>query len=51
MPGRRAIARASPDAKRKLEPFLPIFHQILIDDRLALKKQRQTAETIYGRPL
>jgi hypothetical protein len=30
--------------KRKLAPFLPIIHQILIDDRQAPKKQRHTAK-------
>lgn len=35
--------------KRKLEPFLPIIHQILEDDRQAPKKQRHTARRIYDR--
>jgi len=35
--------------KRKLEPFLPIIHQILEDDRQAPKKQRHTAQRIFDR--
>jgi transposase len=35
--------------KRKLAPFLPIIHQILIDDRQAPKKQRHTAKLIFKR--
>ena len=35
--------------KRKLEPFLPIIHQILADDRQAPKKQRHTAQRIFER--
>lgn len=38
-----------PRPKRKLEPFLPIIHQILTDDRQAPKKQRHTAQRIFER--
>jgi transposase len=38
-----------PRPKRKLEPFLPIIHQILEDDRHAPKKQRHTAQRIFER--
>jgi hypothetical protein len=41
--------QSKPRPKRKLEPFLPIIHQILIDDRQAPKKQRHTAERIFER--
>jgi transposase len=35
--------------KRKLEPFLPIIHEILEADRQAPKKQRHTAKRIFER--
>jgi hypothetical protein len=35
--------------KRKLEPFLPIIHQILENDRQAPRKQRHTAHRIFQR--
>lgn len=38
-----------PRPKRKLEPFLPIIHQILEADRQAPKKQRHTAKRIFER--
>ena len=38
-----------PRPKRKLEPFLPIIHQILEADRQAPKKQRHTAWRIFQR--
>jgi len=38
-----------PRKKRKLEPFLPIIHQILEDDRQAPKKQRHTAHRVFER--
>src|SRR4029078_3468460 len=41
--------QSKPRPKRKLEPFLPIIHQILIDDPQAHKKQRHTAERIFER--
>ena len=41
--------QSRPRRKRKLEPFLPIIHQILEDDRQAPKKQRHTAHRIFQR--
>jgi transposase len=41
--------QSGPRPKRKLEPFLPIIHQILGDDRQAPKKQRHTARRIFER--
>src|SRR3954447_15112511 len=41
--------RAGPRPKPKLEPFLPVIHQILKDDRKAPKKQRHTARRIFER--
>ncbi len=41
--------QSQPRTKRKLEPFLPIIHQILADDRQAPKKQRHTARRIFER--
>ena len=41
--------QSEPRPKRKLEPFLPIIHQILKDDRQAPKKQRHTARRIFER--
>lgn len=38
-----------PRKKRKLEPFLPVIHQILEDDRQAPRKQRHTAHRIFER--
>jgi len=38
-----------PREKRKLASFLPIIHQILVDDRQAPKKQRHTAKRIFER--
>ncbi len=35
--------------KRKLEPFLPIIHEILKQDRDAPRKQRHTAKRIFDR--
>ena len=45
-PGYRQ-ARARP--KRKLEPLLPIIHEILKQDQHARRKQRHTAKRIYDR--
>jgi transposase len=42
---RRAAARPKP----KLEPFLPVIHQILEADKKAPKKQRHTAHRIFER--
>jgi transposase len=44
-PYRRAVARPKP----KLEPYLPVIHQILDDDKKAPKKQRHTARRIFER--
>jgi transposase len=41
--------QSGPRPKRKLEPFLPIIHQILTDDGQAPKKQRHTARRIFER--
>ena len=41
--------QSQPRPKRKLEPFLPILHQILADDGQAPKKQRHTARRIFER--
>ena len=41
--------QTQPRMKRKLEPFLPIIQQILVDDRQAPKKQRHTAQRIFER--
>jgi transposase len=38
-----------PRRKRKLEPLLPIIHEILERDRQAPKKQRHTAQRIFDR--
>ena len=38
-----------PRRRPKLDPFLPVIHQILEADRSAPKKQRHTAERIYQR--
>lgn len=42
---RRAVARPKP----KLEPFLPVIHQILEADKKAPRKQRHTAHRIFER--
>ena len=42
---RRAVPRPRP----KLEPFLPVIHQILQDDKKAPRKQRHTARRIFER--
>jgi transposase len=42
---RSAVARPKP----KLEPFLPVIHQILEADKKAPKKQRHTARRIFER--
>jgi transposase len=36
-----------PRPKRKLEPFLPVVHEILEQDRKAPRKQRHTAQRIF----
>jgi transposase len=42
---RRTVPRPRP----KLDPFLPVIHQILADDSKAPKKQRHTAKRIFQR--
>jgi transposase len=41
--------RQQPRAKRKLDKFLPIIHEILERDRQAPKKQRHTAQRLFDR--
>jgi hypothetical protein len=41
--------RTAPRPLPKLDPFLPVIHQILRDDSKAPKKQRHTAKRIYQR--
>jgi transposase len=41
--------RKVPRRKPKIEPFLPIIHEILESDRTAPKKQRHTAQRIWER--
>ena len=41
--------KSRPRAKPKIDGFLPVIHQILVDDRQAPKKQRHTAKRIFER--
>ena len=41
--------RTAPRPRPKLDPFLPVIHQILKDDTKAPRKQRHTARRIYQR--
>jgi transposase len=41
--------QSQPRKKRTLEPFLPVIHQILADDRTVPPKQRHTAHRIFER--
>src|SRR3954454_13392996 len=41
--------RTAPRPKPKLDPFLPVIHQILGDDKKAPRKQRHTARRIFER--
>jgi transposase len=41
--------RSTPRPKLKLEPFLPVIHQTLEDDKKAPRKQRHTARRIFER--
>src|SRR4051812_29899062 len=41
--------RTTPRPRPKLDPFLPVLHQILQDDRKAPRKQRHTARRIFQR--
>ena len=41
--------RTTPRPRPKLDPFLPVLHRILEDDRKAPRKQRHTARRIFER--
>jgi transposase len=41
--------KSQPRAKPKIDAFLPVIHQILVDDRQAPKKQRHTAHRVWQR--
>jgi transposase len=41
--------KSQPRAKPKIDKFLPVIHQTLVDDRQAQKKQRHTAWRIFQR--
>jgi transposase len=41
--------RTAPRPRPKLDPFLPVIHQILQDDKKAPRKQRHTARRIFQR--
>jgi transposase len=41
--------RESPRPRPKLDPFLPVLHQVLQDDKKAPGKQRHTAKRIFER--
>ncbi len=41
--------RKQPRTKPKLAKFLPVIHQMLVDDQQAPKKQRHTARRIFER--
>ena len=41
--------RATPRPRPKLDPFLPVLHQILEEDRKAPRKQRHTAKRLFER--
>ena len=41
--------RATPRSRPKLDPFLPVLHQILEEDRKAPRKQRHTAKRLFER--
>jgi transposase len=41
--------RTAPRPRPKLDPFLPVIHQILDDDKKAPRKQRHTARRIFER--
>src|SRR4051812_13910116 len=42
--------RTKPRPRPKLDPFLPVIHQILEGDKKAPRKQRHTARRIFERP-
>ena len=41
--------RTAPRLKPKLDPFLPVIHRILEDDKKAPRKKRHTARRIFER--
>jgi len=41
--------QSQPRPRPKIDPFLPVIHQILVDDRQAPSKQRHTAWRIFER--
>jgi transposase len=41
--------RKAPRPRPKIDPFLPVIHQILDDDKKAPRKQRHTAKRIFER--
>jgi transposase len=41
--------RTAPRPRPKLDPFRPVIHQILADDKKAPKKQRHTAQRVFER--
>jgi transposase len=41
--------RTKPRPRPKLDPFLPVIHQILADDKKAPRKQRHTAKRVFER--
>src|SRR5215213_9472522 len=48
-PGPPGYRRTKPRPKSKLDPFLPVIHRILEDDKKAPRKQRHTARRIFER--
>jgi transposase len=48
-PEPRGYRRAVPRPRPKLDPFLPVIHQILEDDKKAPRKQHHTARRIFER--
>lgn len=41
--------RTKPPRRSKLEPFLPVIHEILEEDRTQRRKQRHTVQRIFER--
>jgi transposase len=41
--------RTAPRPRPKIDPFLPVIHQILDDDKKAPRKQRHTAKRVFER--
>src|SRR3954467_4157625 len=42
--------RTAPRPRSKLDPFLPVLHQVLGDDEKAPRKRRHTARRLFERP-